>query len=148
MPYLNYWPTLHESVGGIILRRSHTNTWCDIQLKFDKPVMCWQVFALKVRNPGCLFIKKSKPNRLYSFWWAWILKQADALKVCPIPDACLLVMAQRPARLLGLPETRSLIFLIKNSPDQAEGYLAVYIYGVALCCIWHRKLIRHLLQNG
>jgi hypothetical protein len=43
--------------------------------------------------------------------------------VCPIPDACLLVMAQRPYRLLGLPETRSLIFLIKNSPDQAEGYL-------------------------
>jgi hypothetical protein len=41
----------------------------------------------------------------------------DALKVCPIPDACLLVMAQRPSRLLGLPETRSLIFLIKNSPD-------------------------------
>jgi hypothetical protein len=34
-----------------------------------------------------------------------------------------LVMAQRPYRLLGLPETRSLIFLIKNSPDQAEGYL-------------------------
>jgi hypothetical protein len=32
-------------------------------------------------------------------------------------------MAQRPNRLLGLPETRSLIFLIKNSPDQAEGYL-------------------------
>jgi hypothetical protein len=28
-------------------------------------------------------------------------KQADALKVCPIPDACLLVMAQRPSRLLG-----------------------------------------------
>jgi hypothetical protein len=23
-------------------------------------------------------------------------KQTDALKVCPIPDACLLVMAQRP----------------------------------------------------
>jgi hypothetical protein len=36
---------------------------------------------------------------------------------------CTLVMAQRPYRLLGLPETRSLIFLIKNSPDQAEGYL-------------------------
>jgi hypothetical protein len=34
-----------------------------------------------------------------------------------------LVMAQRPYRLLGSPETRSLIFLIKNSPDQAEGYL-------------------------
>jgi hypothetical protein len=49
-------------------------------------------------------------------------KQADALKVCPIPDACLLVMAQRPYRLLG-PETRSLIFLIKNSPDQVEGYV-------------------------
>jgi hypothetical protein len=32
-------------------------------------------------------------------------------------------MAQRPSRLLGLPETRSLIFLIKNSPDQVEGYL-------------------------
>jgi hypothetical protein len=32
-------------------------------------------------------------------------------------------MAQRPYRLLGLPETRSLIFLIKNSPDQVEGYL-------------------------
>jgi hypothetical protein len=51
-----------------------------------------------------------------------MLKQADALKVCPIPDACLLVMAQRPARLHGSPETRSLIFLIKNSPDQVEGY--------------------------
>jgi hypothetical protein len=50
-------------------------------------------------------------------------KQADALKVCPIPDACLLVMAQRPYWLLGLPETRSLFFLIKNSPDQVEGYL-------------------------
>jgi hypothetical protein len=50
-------------------------------------------------------------------------KQANALKVCPIPDACLLVMAQRPYRLLGSPETRSLIFLIKNSPDQVEGYL-------------------------
>jgi hypothetical protein len=50
-------------------------------------------------------------------------KQADTLKVCPIPDACLLVMAQRPSRLLGLAETRSLSFLIKNSPDQAEGYL-------------------------
>jgi hypothetical protein len=50
-------------------------------------------------------------------------KQADVLKVCPIPDACLLGMAQRPSRLLGLPETRSLIFLIKNSPDQAEGNL-------------------------
>jgi hypothetical protein len=50
-------------------------------------------------------------------------KQADALEVCPIPDACLLVMAQRPYRLLGLPETRSLIFLITNSPDQVEGYL-------------------------
>jgi hypothetical protein len=50
-------------------------------------------------------------------------KQADALKVCPIPDACLLVMAQKPYQLLGLPETRSLIFLIKNSPDQVEGYL-------------------------
>jgi hypothetical protein len=34
-----------------------------------------------------------------------------------------LVMAQRPYRLLGLPETRSLIFLIKNSLDQVEGYL-------------------------
>jgi hypothetical protein len=54
-------------------------------------------------------------------------KQADALKVCPIPDACLLVMAQRPSRLLGLPETRSLIFLIKNSPDQVEGYLLDYL---------------------
>jgi hypothetical protein len=48
---------------------------------------------------------------------------ADALTVCPIPDACLLVMAQRPYRSLGLPETRSLISLIKNSPDQVEGYL-------------------------
>jgi hypothetical protein len=27
------------------------------------------------------------------------------------------------SRLLGSPETRSLIFLIKNSPDQVEGYL-------------------------
>jgi hypothetical protein len=27
-----------------------------------------QVFALQVRNPGCLFMKKSKPSRLYSFW--------------------------------------------------------------------------------
>jgi hypothetical protein len=32
-------------------------------------------------------------------------------------------MAQRPYRLPGSPETRSLIFLIKNSPDQVEGYL-------------------------
>jgi hypothetical protein len=39
MPYLNYKPTLHESVGGIILRRSHTNTWGSIQLKFDEPEM-------------------------------------------------------------------------------------------------------------
>jgi hypothetical protein len=46
-----------------------------------------------------------------------------ALNLCPIPDACLLVMTQRPSRLLGLPETRSLIFLVKNSPDQAKGYL-------------------------
>jgi hypothetical protein len=52
-----------------------------------------------------------------------MLKQADALKECPIPDACLLVMAQRPARLHGSPETKSLIFLIKNSPDQVEGDL-------------------------
>jgi hypothetical protein len=44
-------------------------------------------------------------------------------KVCPIPDACLLVMAQRPYRLLGSPETRSLIFLIKNSPEQPGGRL-------------------------
>jgi hypothetical protein len=50
-------------------------------------------------------------------------KQADALKVCPIPDACLLVMAQRTARLLDSPESRSLICLVKNSPDQVEGYL-------------------------
>jgi hypothetical protein len=51
-------------------------------------------------------------------------KQADALKVCPIQDACLSVMAQRLSRLLGSPETKSLIFLIKNSPDQqVEGYL-------------------------
>jgi hypothetical protein len=34
-----------------------------------------------------------------------------------------ILIAQRPYRLLGLPETRSLIFLIKNLPDQAEGYL-------------------------
>jgi hypothetical protein len=40
-----------------------------------------------------------------------------------IQGACLLVMAQRPAQLLGLPVTRSFIFLIKNSPDQVEGYL-------------------------
>jgi hypothetical protein len=52
-----------------------------------------------------------------------MLKQADALKVCPIPDACLLVMAQRTAQLLGLPEPRSLICLVKNLPDQVEGYL-------------------------
>jgi hypothetical protein len=42
-------------------------------------------------------------------------KQLDARKA--------LVMAQRPYRLLGLPETRSLIFLIKNSPDQVKDYL-------------------------
>jgi hypothetical protein len=42
-----------------------------------------------------------------------MLKQADALEVCPIPDACLLVMAQRPYRLLGSPETRSLFFSLK-----------------------------------
>jgi hypothetical protein len=148
------------------LRRKHTNTWGNIQLKFDKPVMCWQEFTLKVRNSGCLFIKKSKPNRRYSFWWAWWMrKRADALywcvegisghiknkdtkpgltgfrynwnlKVCPIPEACLLVMAQRSARLLGLPETRSLIFLIKNSPDQAEGYLD-YLQPVVLSNKYH-----------
>jgi hypothetical protein len=39
-------------------------------------------------------------------------------------------MAQRPSQLLGLPETRSLIFLIKNSPDQAEGYLD-YLHSTA-----------------
>jgi hypothetical protein len=50
------------------------------------------------------------------------MKQADALKVCPIPDAYLLGMAQRPARLHSSPETRSLISLIKNSPRQVEGY--------------------------
>jgi hypothetical protein len=40
-----------------------------------------------------------------------------------IQGACLLVMAQRPAQLLGLPVTRSFIFIIKNSPDQVAGYL-------------------------
>jgi hypothetical protein len=40
MPYLNYWPSLHDSVGGIILRHSRTNTWGNIQRKFDKTVMC------------------------------------------------------------------------------------------------------------
>jgi hypothetical protein len=49
-------------------------------------------------------------------------KQADALKVCPMPDACLLFMAQRPSRLLGLPKNQIANFsLIKNSPDQVEG---------------------------
>jgi hypothetical protein len=41
-------------------------------------------------------------------------------------------MAQRPYRLLGSPETRSLIFLIKNSPDQVEGYLD-YLQPL-ICC--------------
>ena len=122
-PYLDNWPSLHESVGGLKRKHSHNNS-CSIPYKFDKPVMYWQVFALKVCSPGCLFIKKSKPNRLCIILVSLnMLQQADALKVCPIPDACLLVMAQRPSRLLGLPETRSLIFLIKNSPDQVEGYL-------------------------
>jgi hypothetical protein len=40
MPYLNYWPTLHDFVGEIILRHCRTNTWGNIQRKFDKPVMC------------------------------------------------------------------------------------------------------------
>jgi hypothetical protein len=34
-------------------------------------------------------------------------KQADVLEVCLIPDAGLLVMAQRPSRLLGLPEIKA-----------------------------------------
>jgi hypothetical protein len=42
-------------------------------------------------------------------------------------------MAQRPYRLLGLPETRSLIFLIKNSPDQVEGYLDYLQPALATC---------------
>jgi hypothetical protein len=44
MSYLNYGPTLHESVGGIILRHSRTNTWRNIQRKFDKPVMCLHLY--------------------------------------------------------------------------------------------------------
>jgi hypothetical protein len=30
--------------------------------------------------------------------------------VCPIPDACLLVMAQRPYRLLGSPKNQIVNF--------------------------------------
>jgi hypothetical protein len=75
-------------------------------------------------------------------------KQADALKVCPIPDGCLLVMAQRPSRLLGLPETRSLIFLIKNSSDQAEGYLDYYLQPVlkCICLSAHYRFIKFVLD--
>jgi hypothetical protein len=74
-------------------------------------------------------------------------KQAYALKVCPIPDACLLVMAQRPYRLLGSPETKSLIFLIKNSPDQVEGYLDYlqpqdFLMTKTLCCVTFWRHVR------
>jgi hypothetical protein len=65
-------------------------------------------------------------------------KQGDALKVCPIQDACLLVMAQRPARLLGLPETRSLIFLIKNSPEP-DACLLVMAQRLARLLLAYRK---------
>jgi hypothetical protein len=36
---------------------------------------------------------------------------------------CLFIGHGPNTRLLGSPETRSLIFLIKNSPDQVEGCL-------------------------
>jgi len=39
MPYLDYWPTLRESVGELKLRHSYNNKCCNVQHKFDKPVM-------------------------------------------------------------------------------------------------------------
>jgi hypothetical protein len=39
MPYFENWPTLRESVGELKLRHSYNNKCCNIQDKFDKPVM-------------------------------------------------------------------------------------------------------------
>jgi hypothetical protein len=39
MPYLNYWPNLLEFVGELNLRHSYNNKCCNVQHKFDKPVM-------------------------------------------------------------------------------------------------------------
>jgi hypothetical protein len=41
----------------------------------------------------------------------------------PNPGCLFIGHGPKPSRLLGLPETRSLMFRIKNSPDQVEGYL-------------------------
>ena len=39
MPYLDNWPTLLEFVGELNLRHSYNNKCCNVQHKFDKPVM-------------------------------------------------------------------------------------------------------------
>jgi hypothetical protein len=39
MPYLDNWPTLLEFVGELNLRPSYNNKCCNVQHKFDKPVM-------------------------------------------------------------------------------------------------------------
>jgi hypothetical protein len=39
MPYLDNWPTLLEFVGERNLRHSYNNKCCNVQHKFDKPVM-------------------------------------------------------------------------------------------------------------
>jgi hypothetical protein len=39
MPYLEYWPTLLEFVGELNLRHSYNNKCCNVQHKFDEPVM-------------------------------------------------------------------------------------------------------------
>jgi hypothetical protein len=69
-----------------------------------------------------------------------MLQQADALKVCPIPDACLLVMAQRPAR-----------FRINNSHDQAKGHLdylqPVMAYSKYLLYVFHHMGVPWLVHG-
>jgi hypothetical protein len=61
-------------------------------------------------------------------------KQADALKVYLIPDACLLVMAQRPAR-----------FRINNLHDQAKK--VTLTYSKYLLYVFHRMGV-HWLVHG
>jgi hypothetical protein len=83
-----------------------------------------------VPNPGCPFISRGPWTLAVSWLTDNQIIYFSSHKNSP-PDRAegyldhpqLLVMAQRPSRLLGLPETRSFIFLIKISPDQVEGYL-------------------------
>jgi hypothetical protein len=39
MPYLDNWSTLLEFVGELNLRHSYNNKCCNVQHKFDEPVM-------------------------------------------------------------------------------------------------------------